>query len=101
MLRYFFHVREGSDIIRDGVGQELCDVEAARREAANLVRRIMREKLLQGGALNHCTIEIADGAEHGRVVDIVNSRDVPFKDGRFRGYPGGIAQSAPTNPPRK
>jgi hypothetical protein len=101
MFRYFFHVREGSDITRDGVGRELCDVEAARREAAKLVRRIMREKLLQGGALNHCTIEIADGAVQGRVVDTVNSRDVLFKHGRFRGYAGDTTQSAPTNPPRK
>ena len=101
MSRYFFHVREGSDIIRDGVGQDFYDVEAARREAANLAREIIRGKLLRGGALTHCTIEIADGAEHGRVVDTVNSRDVLFKHGRFRGYAGDAAQSAPTNPPRK
>ena len=101
MPRYFFHVRKGSDLTRDGEGQELCDAEAARHEAANLVRGIMREKLLHGGALNHCTIEIADGAERGHVVDIVNSRDVLFKDGRFRNYADDIVQSAPTNPPRE
>ena len=100
MPRYFFHVREGSDLNRDREGRDLCDVEAARREAANLVRKIMRENLRNGGALNHRTIEIADGAEHGRVVDIVNSRDVLFKDGRIPGYAGDLAQSAPTNPPR-
>ena len=101
MSRYFFHVRQGSDIIRDGVGRDLCDVEAARREAVNLVRKIIRETLQQDGVLNHCTIESADGAVHGRVVDTVNSRDVLFKDGRIRGYSGDATQSAPTNPPRK
>lgn len=99
MPRYFFHIREGSDINRDVEGQDLSDVEAARREAINSVREIISEKLLHGGPLNHRTIEIAD--ETGHVVDVVNSRDVLFKDGRFRNYSDDIVQSPSANPPQK
>ena len=59
----------------------------------------MGEKLLYGAALNHRCIEIADGTGH--VVDVINSRDVLFNDGRFRSYLGDIIQSAPTKSPRK
>jgi hypothetical protein len=99
MPRYFFHVREGSDLNRDSEGQDFADVEAARREAINSVREILGEKLLHGGALNHRSIEIAD--ETGHVVDVINSRDVLLKGGRFRSYPDDILQSAPTKPPHK
>ncbi len=76
MPHYYFHVREGSDLSRDEEGQDLP--EAARREAINSSREILGEKLLDGGSLNHRTIEIAD--ETGHVVDVVNSNDVLFKE---------------------
>lgn len=95
MPRYFFHVREGSDISRDTEGQELPDVEAARREAINASREILGEKLLHGGSLNHRTIEIAD--ETGHVVDVVSSNDVLFQAGKFRSYDSDVTQSAPVN----
>ena len=99
MPRYFFHVREGSDINRDAEGQDLSDVEAARRQAVNSVREIISEKLLHGGALNHRSIEIAD--ETGRVVDVINSREVLLKGGAFRTYADDIVQSAPEKSPPK
>lgn len=99
MPHYFFHVREGSDLNRDVEGQDFPDVEAARREAFNSVREILGEKLLHGGALNHRSIEIAD--ETGFVVDVINSRDVLLKNGRFRDYPDDITQSAATKSPQK
>ncbi len=99
MPRYFFHVREGSDLSRDTEGQELPDAEAARREAVNAGREILGEKLLHGGALNNRSIEIAD--ETGRVVDVVNINDVLFKGGKFRSYDSDVTHSAPVNLPRK
>jgi hypothetical protein len=99
MPRYFFHMREGRDIARDAEGQEHSDAEAARREAINTVREIISEKLLHGGALNHCSIEIAD--ETGHVVDVINSREVLLKDGGLRTYADDIVQSAPTKSPPK
>jgi hypothetical protein len=99
MPRYFFHIREGSDLNRDGEGQEFANVEEARREAINSVREIMGEKLLHGGLMNHRSIEIAD--ETGRVVDVINSRDVLLKNGQIRSYPDDIVQSTDTKPPQE
>jgi hypothetical protein len=98
MPRYFFHVREGSDVHRDDEGQDCADAEAARHEAINAVREILGEKILHGGSLNHRSIEIAD--ETGHVVDIVNSRDVLIKDGQLRTYSDDVTQSASVNTPR-
>ena len=99
MPRYFFHVREGSTLNRDAEGQELPDVEAARKEASSASREILGEKLLHGGSLDSRTIEIAD--ETGHIVDVVNARDVLFKGGQFRSYSDDVTQSAPVNTPRK
>jgi len=99
MPRYFFHVREGSILHRDAEGQELPDAEAARREAISSSREMLGERLLHGGSLNSRNIEIAD--ETGHVVDVVNSRDVLFRQGEFRTYTDDVTQSAPTNTPSK
>ncbi|HVW75703.1 MAG TPA: hypothetical protein VHC39_18850 [Rhizomicrobium sp.] len=99
MPRYFFHIREGSDLNRDVEGQVFPNVEAARGEAINSIREIMGEKLLHGGALNHRSIEIAD--ETGHVVDVINSRDVLLKNGQIRSYPDDIVQSADKKPPQE
>lgn len=98
MPRYFFHVREGSEISRDTEGQELPNADAARKEAVAATREILGEKLLHGGSLNHRTIEIAD--ETGRVVDVVNSNDVIFQGGKFRTFETDVTQSAPVTQPR-
>jgi hypothetical protein len=99
MPRYYFHVREGSEISHDREGQELPDVEAARREAINANREILGEKLLHGGALNSRTIEIAD--ESGHIVDTVSANDVLFKAGEYRSYDSDVTHTAPVNLPRK
>jgi hypothetical protein len=99
MPRYFFHVREGSDLNRDGEGQEFADVEAARREAINSVREILGEKLLHGGVLNQRSIEIAD--QTGHVVDVITAREVLMKGSQFRSYSDDILRSDATKPPHK
>jgi hypothetical protein len=98
MPRYFFHVREGSDLFRDIEGQELPNADAARHEAVAAAREILGEKLLHGGSLNHRAIEIAD--ETGRVVDVVNAGDVLFREGQFRTFDNDVTQSAPVTQPR-
>jgi hypothetical protein len=76
MPHYYFHVREGSELSKDTEGQDLPNVEAARKEAISASREMLGEKLLHGGSLNHRTIEIAD--ETGHVVDVVSSNDVLY-----------------------
>lgn len=99
MSKYYFHVRDGAELNRDPEGQELPNLESARREALNTAREMISERLLHGGSLNHKQIEIAD--ETGHVVDVINSRDVLLKNGQFRSYPDDITQSTPTKSPRK
>lgn len=103
MPQYFFHVREGAELSRDEEGQELPHTEAARAEAINSGREMLGERLLHGGSLANCQIEIAD--ETGRVVDVVSGNDVLMRRGALRSYPDDVTQSAPVakgqnRPPR-
>ncbi len=99
MPRFFFHVREGTDVSRDTEGQELPDVAAARREAICTNREMLGERLLHGGSLNQRQIEIAD--ETGQVVDTVSAQDVLFKHGKLQSYDDDVTKSAPVNWPSK
>ena len=98
MPRYYFHVREGSELSKDVEGQTLPNVEAARHEAISASREILGEKLLHGGSLNHRTIEIAD--ETGHVVDVISANDVLYQGGKFSTFADDVTQSAPVIPSR-
>ena len=93
MPRYFFHVREGSELTRDTEGQELANTEAARAEAISTGREMLGEKLLHGGRLNNRQIAISD--ETGHVVDTISDRDVLMQRGELRSYADDVTQSAP------
>jgi len=90
MPHYYFHIREGQTLTRDGDGQDLPDVEAAREEAIATGCALLGER--PGGL--HRTIEIID--ETGYVVDEVNSRDILFHHA-YR----GVIQPAAENSPRR
>jgi len=100
MTRFFFHVRDfhaadgGEDVSRDTEGQDLPDLEAARREAINVSREMLGEKLLHGGSLNHRQIEISN--EKGDVLAVVNAKDTLFKEGQLRTFKDDVTKSAPT-----
>jgi hypothetical protein len=105
MPYYFFHVREGADVSRDGEGQELPDLASAEAEAVNAIRELIGERLLHGGEIDGRQIEIAD--EHGRVLAVVRSCDVIFQEGQFRSFSDDVTKSAPVahpipeNPPSR
>lgn len=94
MTRFFFHVRDGNDVSRDTEGQELPDLEAARREALCTNREMLGERLLHGGSLDHRQIEIAN--EKGDVLAVLNSNDTLFLDGHLRSFSDDVTKSAPT-----
>jgi len=99
MPRYFFHVRDNEgDISRDEEGQELPDLESARREAVNANREMLGERLLHGGSLNHRQIEIAD--DSGEILTVIAASEVMFRDGEWRSYSDDVTKSAPTGPAR-
>ena len=99
MPQFYFHVRDADGLNRDLEGQDLADLETARREAVSTAREILSEKLLHGGSLNGRTIEITD--EAGQVLAKVDACDILFQDGHLRAYPDDVTHSAPTNSPRK
>ena len=99
MPRFFFNIRDGADLSRDCEGQELADVEAARREAINSSREMLGERLLHGGPPSHRHIEITDVTGH--VVDMVSADDVLFKQGELKSYDDDVTKSAPVITPRK
>ncbi len=96
MPRFFFHVRNGGgDIGHDTEGQELPDLDAARREAINTNREMLGERLLHGGA-HHRQIEIAN--EHGEVLAVVNASEVVLaKGGQLRVFTDDVTKSAPSS----
>jgi hypothetical protein len=95
MTRFFFHVRDDRDgVSRDSEGQELPDLEAARREALNSNREMLGERLLHGGSLGHRQIEIAN--EKGDVLAVLNAKDTLFQEDQLRSFNDDVAKSAPT-----
>lgn len=97
MPRYFFHVRDGTEISCDPEGQMLADLEAAKREAVNSAREMIGERVLHGGAVNGRTIEIS--GEDGKVLATINTGEVLVKKGQFGRFNDDVTKSAPvTNP---
>ncbi len=94
MTRLFFHVRDSNDVSRDTEGQELPDLEAARREALCTNREMLGERRLHGGSLGHRQIEIAN--EKGEVLALLSSSDTLFQEGQLRSFSDDVTQSAPT-----
>jgi hypothetical protein len=97
MPHYFLHVRDGEELSRDFEGQDLADLEAARQEAICAVRELLSERLLHGGAIDGREIQIAD--EKGRVLAVVRSNDVLFREGQFRSFSDDVTKSAPVANP--
>ncbi len=97
MTQYFFHVRNGDEISRDLEGQELPDLEAAKREAVSANREMLGERLLHGGSLDSRRIEIADA--DGEVLATISAEDVLLKNGQLRTFDDDVTQSAPVANP--
>jgi Domain of unknown function (DUF6894) len=71
MPRYFFHVRDGSDLLTDPDGQELDDLAAAHQEAVKTGRDLMAECLRCDRSLGlDRAIVVAD--ENGAIVSEVS-----------------------------
>lgn len=96
MPQFFFHVRNGDgDIGHDTEGQELADLDAAKREAVNTNREMLGERLLHGGA-HHRQIEIANAK--GEVLAVVNASEVMLaKGGQLRAFTDDVTKSAPSS----
>ena len=69
MTKYFFHKRDGSELVEDEEGTDLPDLEAARNEAILAAREMMAEMVLEGKVVDGQQFEIT--SEDGSTVDIV------------------------------
>ena len=67
LTRYYFHIRDGNNLIRDEEGIELPSLEAARAEATLVTREAVRLATLRGERIGmHGVFEIAD--QSGQIV---------------------------------
>lgn len=69
MTKYFFHKRDGSELVEDEEGTDLPNLEAARNEAILAAREMMAEMVLEGKVVDGQQFEI--NSEEGSIVDIV------------------------------
>jgi hypothetical protein len=69
MPRYFFHVRNGSELIPDPKGVELPDLRSAPDELQRAVREVLNEDAFRSELGANRQIEITD--EQGRLVLLI------------------------------
>lgn len=73
MSRYYFHIKNEVETIRDQEGQELHGLDAVREEATESAREMMSEKVRGGQGPDGRAFVVMD--EHGQTV-----LTFPFKD---------------------
>ena len=73
MPRYYFHIKNELEIIRDQEGQELHGLDAVREEATESAREMMSEKVREGHGPDSRAFVVTD--EQGHVV-----LNFPFRD---------------------
>ena len=69
MGRYYFHLKDGDQIVPDEDGTELPDVSAATREALQSAREILADAIKAGKPKVYEAYVIAD--ETGRTVQVL------------------------------
>lgn len=74
MPRFYFHIRDGEDLIRDLEGSDLPDLTAAQSEAAEAARQMQSRRVLSGEAIDDRYFEIAD--EAGETLAVLQMRSV-------------------------
>lgn len=59
-MRYFFHVRDGENLLMDDEGVDLPDEESARDEARNAARDLIIDNIKHGDPLDGRRFEVWD-----------------------------------------
>ena len=77
MPRFFFHIRQQDGVLPDEKSSELPDLDAARREAAVVLRHFVAVGLRSSGTSVVEQIEVTDSAEN--IVAVVGLGDL-FRD---------------------
>jgi hypothetical protein len=69
VARYFFHIKDGADLIKDQEGTELPTAHAARLQALLSARELWADAIRSGKPLGADAVVIAD--EHGGTLTFV------------------------------
>jgi hypothetical protein len=69
MARYYFHIKDGADLIKDPEGTELSTPDDARLQALRSARELWADAIKSGRELAADAVVIAD--EHGRTLTFV------------------------------
>ena len=60
MTRFYFHIRDGEELLKDATGVELPSVEAAREEALASARDFLADEIRHGAQLDTRRFEVWD-----------------------------------------
>ena len=100
MARYFFHIKDGAELIQDPEGSELATMEDARSQALKSARELWADAIKSGRSLGADAVVIAD--ERGGLTFVPMAEALPIGQGssfetRCRVSPRGpSASSAPS-----
>jgi hypothetical protein len=69
MTRYYFHIKDGADLIKDPEGTELPTADEAKSQALKSARELWADAIKSGRDLGADAVVIAD--EHGQSLTFV------------------------------
>jgi hypothetical protein len=79
MARYFFHIRDGTELIQDPEGSELATMEDARSQALKSAGELWAYAIKSGRSLGADAVVIAD--EHGDLTFVPMAEALPKRPG--------------------
>ena len=79
MARYYFHIKDGAELIQDPEGSELATMEDARSQALKSARELWADAIKSGSRLGADAVIIAD--EHGGLTFVPMAEALPKRPG--------------------
>ena len=79
MARFYFHIKDGADLIEDQEGSELATAEEARTQALKSARELWADAIKSGRSLGADAVVIAD--EHGGLTFVPMAEALPKRPG--------------------
>jgi hypothetical protein len=76
MARYFFHVRDGRELIPDPEGVDISNLEAAADDCRSTVQEVLNEDASQAELASNRQFEITD--EQGGLCLVIPFLEVPM-----------------------
>jgi hypothetical protein len=79
MARYFFHIKDGAELIHDPEGSELATMAEARCQALKSARELWADAIKSGRSLGADAVVISD--EHGDLTFVPMAEALPKRPG--------------------